>query len=279
MYIHQGISLSVDCFTNSICLLFIAYVLSLKNQKELISKKQYTFLLMIMCAISITKYVYTPIVLLSLLLLNKEKNNEKLNFRILIYIIISFLIAASLFIATNRALVSGNQSIEVSNLESSYANSAIDVIKKPMDYVNILYNTILGYGCEYFETLFGSKLGWMNININRVIIYFYVFILLVSIYLDETKMSKSDKILSIIISLVTANLIFLAFYLSYVNTSQDFIFGVQGRYFIPIVPLLFYPMINNKKNKINMRQSLQLLFCGVILIYVFFAMDIINSFI
>lgn len=256
MYIHQGMSLSIDCFINSFCLLFIAYVLYLKNKDTRISKKQFAILFLLMIAISITKYVYTPINFFAIILLfSKNKKDDRRVRKILLYIILSLFISILLYVGTKSLLLSQvapSQLIAAEEITPSYFSTILDIIKHPFDYINILCNTVIENGEFYVESFIGTQLGWFTINLNETITYLYLFILIIAAYLDNSnyKFNVRDKVISFLISFIVINVVFLAFYLEYVNYSQIKIHGVQGRYFIPVVLLMIIPFLrrNNQMN-------------------------------
>lgn len=69
---------------------------------------------------------------------------------------------------------------------------------------------------------------------------------------DETmrkKLTKYQKIIITLIILAIIGLIFTSLYIQW-NTAEDIIIrGVQGRYFIPIIPLLTFLICSNLKLK------------------------------
>lgn len=250
MLVHQAISLSVDSLVNSTCIYFISYILYLKYARDKICSKEFIILFLLMIGISITKYVYTPLVLLSLILISRKNNffQKNVNWKIILGIILSFSITITMFIYINRSLTSSSVT-NISVAEVGYSSEFINLIKNPLDYINIIYNTVVNNFHFYVESFIGTQLGWFTINTNRTISYLYLFLLILSPFFttEKNKLKIKDKIIMIFILVLVTNLVFLAFYLSYVPYSQITIHGIQGRYFIPVMLLLPVIFINNNR--------------------------------
>ena len=188
--------------------------------------------------IAISKVVYISIIGISLLIIGnkKIKNKEKgifLSTLIILSVIsgiIWFFIIQSYPVAESNLTYNETYNI---NLKEQVMN----IIKNPMIFVTVLNNTFKGG--FYVEGIVGSLMGWLNIEISRLVTLGFIILLALAPFLDENKVTLNikQKIWNIIIFLGTYTLIILAAYVSWTTVNSDKVMGVQGRYFLPIIIL------------------------------------------
>ena len=116
------------------------------------------------------------------------------------------------------------------------------IIKNPINFVKTLIHTSIENLDGYINQFIGTPLGWLNINVNGVIIKVLLVILIFTPFLEETNfiLTKYDRIWFILLFLGMGFLSALALFIGWTNVGGDKILGIQGRYFIPIaiLPLL-----------------------------------------
>lgn len=223
MYLHQGMSFSADVLTNAITILFISFVMS---EKDKYSIKEKIILLILMLGLLVTKWIY---VILSLLLLARIKCNKNIDKKKIIVILFACLaILFAYIIVTNL------------NYTIYPKYSLLTIIRNPFDFISLFINTIQVNGNKYLGTMFGSSLGWLEININGIYTYTYIFVLLFATIIDKIKINKMQIIAMIFSVALVVTSISAGFLTIYSHRSEDVIFGIQGRYFIPIAILIFY---------------------------------------
>lgn len=102
--------------------------------------------------------------------------------------------------------------------------------------------TIEFYMDEYLKQIFGGLYSWLDVNLpwTNVILYVLLFgiIILASVAEKEYTLKQRDKwimgsVSLIIIAAVAASLMF-----SWTLKEADLIMGIQGRYFMPVLPLM-----------------------------------------
>lgn len=238
MSLQQAVSVSADSFLNAVSILFICYTMYLcKNTDEINIKDKIIYIVMGII-IAISKVVYISIIGISLLIIGnkKIKNKEKgifLSTLIILSVIsgiIWFLIIQSYPVAESNLTYNETYNI---NLKEQVMN----IIKNPMIFVTVLNNTFKGG--FYVEGIVGSLMGWLNIEISRLVTLGFIILLALAPFLDENKVTLNikQKIWNIIIFLGTYTLIILAAYVSWTTVNSDKVMGVQGRYFLPIIVL------------------------------------------
>ncbi len=260
MMLQQMTSLSADCVVNITCLTLIVTILNYKFNKRSIRNKEIILLLALITIISLAKYVYLPLILLLFLLDKKElKNNSNwkkllLGIGIIIILTLGWMYITKYDVHTEYYLANNVNSKE----------QLISILKNPFDYINVLYNTTRIKTESYIFTFVGRNLGWLNIIGNNIFIVLYIYLLISSIFVEKQKfeLSKKDKVITLGTLFICYNLVLLGMYLIWTGLHGSVIEGVQGRYFIPFLILLFINFIN--KNKYIHFKSIELVYCVLI---------------
>ncbi len=231
-------SLSPDSMTISVAFFYIAYILHLAfEKKEQLEMKEKVILLISSIVIALCKIVYIPLVGL-ILIIPKEKfknagnKNKILNFCIIagiaMMINLIWLAISSRYLSTFRE---GDSKIQV-----------LLALQNPILYIqNVLYTFNLN-GSNYLLSLFGADLGWGElIKLYSIVPYAFLGIYLFTAITDNELKDKFKRYQIVWISLVIlaiVGLIFTSLYVQWTTVGQTSIAGIQGRYFLPILPLV-----------------------------------------
>jgi len=229
----EGFStLSADGMLVAASFLWISYILYLcfKENKK-VENKDIAILSILAIIISLTKTIY--IVLLPLLLIiPKEKwksRNKKIIIISLILIISAIIDISWYFIGMKEeTLITGN-------------NSVTYILTNPILYIQRIIYTIAINFQKYITEIFGCTIEW-NEQID-IYVFPYILLLMSSILIIKGKEKINWNIWQkAVISIVILSCIFLVFtsmFLAWSKTDIAYIEGVQGRYLMPIVPLIF----------------------------------------
>lgn len=152
------------------------------------------------------------------------------------------------------------------------------IITNPVKYFIIFLNTLFVKSNFYFSTMIGCYLGWLNIDIGNFYYYCFVLLFIVFLLFDYSEEIKIDiKILSFIIIVITFGMILTALYLVWTPHKYIFIEVVQGRYFIPILLLLFMAS-NCKSFKAQPNLKNKSLFLIISMLHIGILYEIFNKF-
>lgn len=120
-------------------------------------------------------------------------------------------------------------------------------LSQPLELVRMLANTLSDKIAFYLESLVGQKMGWVEIDISEVIsMLFWLLLILASLKTKEEPMyiRRGQKWWIVFVCAVCAGLILAGMLLTWTPRGYVSIEGVQGRYFIPLMPALLLVLRN-----------------------------------
>lgn len=274
----EGFStLSSDGFTIAICYFFIAYILNLAFNKDikLLSKKHKIIIGILSCVIACCKIVYFPLVLL-ILVIPKEKYgglNEKIKEDILVIF---------LTIIINITWLIFGFSILVSRGGESGSQMILEAIKNPIKFGQMVLYTVNNNSNKYLLSAFGNQLEWGDqVDGTTFVIVFIALTMFVTLT-DESiknKLSNRQKIVLGIIIVTVIGLIFCSLYVQWTQIESPEIQGIQGRYFIPIMPIMLLLLGDIKAKSEYSQDKLIKIICLyslIFLIYIIFGVIIFH---
>ena len=125
------------------------------------------------------------------------------------------------------------------------------LLHNPIEYLQRLFTTISVFGGDYIYSLLGSELGW-----NEFAYMYTLFPLLFGLLFiyantsDESikvRLTKYQNIIIGLIILAVVGLIFTSLYIQWNEPQNTTIIGVQGRYFIPLIPIATFFIFSKLK--------------------------------
>lgn len=238
-------TLSGDGLTISLSYLLIAYVLSLRESKNKINYKDVIKLLVLTFCLSTCKIVYVLLVF-CLLLIPKDKykdNKEYLRTLLLVLLIGIITNFIWLIIISKVSYGSSPFAIPSKNLEL--------LLENPFNFIKYFIYSFERYGGKIIAEIYSSSLLMFEVIQNNTMISILLF--LSSIYIskndEKSKVAfqKKDKIIFSFIFLCLLIGIFLSVYVFFCIYQSKEIYAIQGRYFLPIIPLIYIIFNNNSQ--------------------------------
>lgn len=244
--IQEATSLSPDSLAIVLSLFLIAYILKLRTDKKEITTKQMTILSITTIVVSLCKIVYLPLCLLILLIPKKQYKTKKtyLCFNIL-------LISAA--IALNLIWLKYSSRYLITFTRTNSSEQLKYILDDPIRYLVLIVHTIDMFLPEWILQVVGQQLGTLRIRTSILVLVPAVCILIKLIMGEKTKIKHefNNKEKSFI-TLIILSIVFLTFtslYIQWTYPQTDYVMGVQGRYFIPLlVPLSCIFMIRKKED-------------------------------
>lgn len=242
MSLEMACSFSYDVVVNSLSLLFIGYVFYLAYDKKEATIRDWIYLIGIMAFMAPIKVVY---VMLSFLCILIPKNKERKAYLWPAITIISSFFLCIILRLSAVIRISGGDSYYGETTETFTISYILTHISTS---IGVLYNTLREMVDPILEPLFGQRLGVWDINIPFWISFCTVILLLLSVLIkeDEKKLIQNwQKSLMFLISICLIGLITLSLMLDFTPINAKMVMGIQGRYFIPFLPIMVFCLRNS----------------------------------
>ncbi|MCI8465131.1 MAG: DUF2142 domain-containing protein [Lachnospiraceae bacterium] len=241
-------SFSYDVVPFSLAALFTAICFEDAYVKARIGRREVAVLAVILMVMVPCKLVYVLLAGLCLLI-PKEKFGSN-RFYVASAAAVVLLAAASLIISNMSTL---NEYAGGSGNYIEWADSpgyTLDMLlSNPLHTAFLLLNTIRTQTGYYWGTMIGKKLGWLDVPINDLYILGFSALLFLAALKEEKEapaISRGKKAWCLVLCAGISFLVLLSMFLGWTPVGQIYIRGVQGRYFLPILPL-FLLMLRNRK--------------------------------
>lgn len=247
MVIHQTISLSADVLINSISILFIAYVLSLKFSNKKIEYKDILLILLFLLFTVLAKYLYLPLIGLLLIVFDKIR---KVDIKKILFFLMGCIMVACIYYCLNILTLSTANLVVESSVENmiSPIGQLHYILNNPFNYIMMLIQTVINKFDFYWFSFFGRYLSYLDWHVHVFPIILYIILFFMSpFFMDEKyKLKISSRIWLILISIILFILVITGLYLTWTPVGYNIAEGVQGRYFIPFA-ILFLISFSGKR--------------------------------
>lgn len=225
----------------------------LVDKKEKVTFKKLLVMLVAMMFACSAKAIYSPLLLLFVLIPNDRFDTKKKAkiLKIGIILISVFLLAAGV-LGTTGGMVSG----DARGGNTSVSGQLASIFRSPVDFLVLLkrqavdqfYRYMVGPSIISFS--YASEGDFSNL-------YFLLFTVFVFVGITDTNeknLQKNKKICSAVLISAVAVLIWVALYLTFTPVGEQHVNGVQPRYFIPLLlPLVLCLQPKRIKTSISPR--------------------------
>ncbi len=248
MTLELASSMSYDVVPLSLSLLFTAICFQDAFERERVGKREVAVLAVLLMLLVPCKIVYFLLTGLCLLI-----PREKFGSRRFYYCsagIVLFLAVLALMVNNMTILAeytgSGENYIEWADAPGYTLKM---LLMNPMLFLYLFFNTIRTQTGFYWDTMIGKELGALNLPLDN----FYILGLSILLFLSALKEEKGAVFLTawkrlwcLVLCAGVSFLILLSMLLGWTPVGQLYIRGVQGRYFLPILPLFLLTFRNRK---------------------------------
>lgn len=236
-----AVSMSADTVTNAVVLLFVSYIVKYCYDTSLkeISKRDMSILAILTIELSLCKIVYIPICLLVFLLPSKLFKNKRIanGYKIVLVIV-------AIFVNLIWLAISAGFLVEFNSGVDSKAQ-VIFVLTHMIKYIVIALETGIRGSWRWLAGMIGSYSGAdMSLVLPVWSVIIYVILLGMTMLMEKDRESinyKDNKIVKVSAGIVIFAVIALtltSLYVQWTPVASSLILGVQGRYFIPLLPLV-----------------------------------------
>lgn len=118
----------------------------------------------------------------------------------------------------------------------------LKLLSNPIRYLQMLLYTINYNGSKYLMSMFGGEIGLNeHVILHSIVPYTFCILSLITGLINteiKNKFSKYQTVIIVLIILAIIVLVFTSLYIQWTKPTDIIIEGVQGRYFLPILPLI-----------------------------------------
>ncbi len=272
----QATSYSYDGMVTAVSFLFIAVVLRVVYEDREIKNSELLILAVAMVFMSAVKVVYFVLGFILFAIpaerFSKPKKKWLVIGALLLIGIISILCSRfSQVVELTVAPTAGYMD------KQTYTIGAL--LNEPIRIVYIVYATLRNGVSGYLSTLLGSGMGWSYISIPRILQFSLVVVMvLASLQRQEeaAPLSGGKKSWFVLAAVLCFAAIEGAMLLAYTPVGVNYIKGVQGRYFLPLLPLV---LILFKTDAIVVKKEIKAYINMAVYVIQYFSLLYIGTFI
>ncbi|MCB0667091.1 MAG: DUF2142 domain-containing protein, partial [Saprospiraceae bacterium] len=248
MTVYMSMGVSADVMTNLVAFLFVGFILNQRAKTKALGRQEFLKMVLFVFLLASAKVVYIALVFL-FLLIPSGRFDRSWKFWL------SF--AGLLFLGLTTSFLWAGAISQIYLPYDQYNLAFRDFLDLPRcANMHEQLNYILGHGVYVVEVFFRSlyhafsmyypgyigTFGWLDAKMPEWLIHLtYMYLFLITIFQPPTKFDFTliDRIILFGAAIFTTAALLLSQLLSWECVGGDFIKTIQGRYFIPIFPLLF----------------------------------------
>ena len=287
MTLHTVGSYSYDAATFGFVAMFVINIMSMLFSKEQVNRRDYALTMLFGILMAPSKLVFVPLLFLVLIVPAEQFGKDKKDGLKKQIMIIAAGVFSALLVMILIGLLGENSAILEMVKENETVNMLVTSHEEGYTISWILHNlgtyaimcvrTMVKMLDHYFLTMIGNNLGWLDIGIPVFYVMVSFLLVLVASNIrqdgDEQLIGIGRKAWIVFLSVGTILLVMLAMTLDFTPRSLNFVHGVQGRYFTPLlIPAiwLFRTQMVAVKEQVRKRIVLVSVMVNMwILVYVF----------
>lgn len=229
MSLYEGMSYSADSFNNGFAFLFFAYLFKLIFSNKELTKKDYILLTIFTSLGSFCKLNIFPLFLFPFLPIKKHKF-----IKVTTYILLGIIISYTWAHINNIYL----------NPQETVINDFSIIFKYPVEVLKEIIISTLENSDAYLKGCIGI-LGLYNVYL-PMYIYIAIITLFISSFIILHENVKIKLQITGLLVFILFHILLLYYYLNtWTPTYSKVIVGIQGRYYIQILPYLFLTLSKN----------------------------------
>ena len=237
-FVVEAASTSADSVTFGVCFLGTAWLLSLRNSTEKFSRAEIFGLIILSIMLACSKSVYGTILLLYFLIPRERfKNFWALGVTILLLNL--FLLSAWSWLSVNMTGAEPYTNYYLGYTDRNISLQKIFVSEHPLEFLVAMINSLFQFKAWYAINFIGSWGFLWNVNLPQIFYPLYGITLIFFSLANSLSFNLGERALLIFAAVVPMIAFFLFDYLIWSAVGEEFVAGVQGRYFIPIALMIF----------------------------------------
>lgn len=261
MSINQASSTSADVILNALSFLIIALTLNWSlDDKKIMGIPELLIIIAISILLTLSKSIYFVLAGLFLIIPISNYKSKKQFYIYGIYISVITLITFLINYSIVKHLISQIQPIEdiYGGAQSIAPKINPDkqlqlILDDKWGFMKLIWRSFWWYKYMTTQSFIGI-FGWMNVVLYKyyyILAYFSIGILAIVESNPMYQLKRGIKIFMIFLFISVIILFSITMYLSWNNVGDLMVDNLQGRYFIPIVPLILMIFYNNRFENIQ----------------------------
>ena len=278
MALQLTASCTYDMVTFCFVLLFVSQVFSMITKQGRIHVHDVKLLAFFGMLMAPAKAVYAPLLLLVLLIPGKKLGRTRaaaLRRRLLViaagilaFAVISFGLSALSSSTVVQKMVSDSARGYTWSWNGEKGYTLGWILGHPVDYILICVRTMTGLGDELFFSMIGGRLARYEAEVPAVFLIGFIILFFAAVFVREEEyeeetvsqksfpdregtsaphgLSRGKKVWCLLLCAACAAGVFTAMLLGWTPLSYNTIAGIQGRYFLPLLPVLIYVLRTEK---------------------------------
>lgn len=240
MTMQMVMSYNYDSCLLGCCFFLTSYLLYLVYAERKIKCKDVFLLSIASMVVASIKFIYLPILAVGLFI-SKEKFGS-IHKKLLAIGWLGLLNVVTLLYIKLPMLLSFGMERTTFSTNPGKAITISYCLHNPVAIINMFYRTLEHYLYSYIGQMIATPLGWLEINIPGIVVYGFLFVLIASILCERNterfKVGKLFRIVTCTVCLIMMLIALTAMLFDCTNEGSMVISGFQGRYWIPVLPLL-----------------------------------------
>ena len=269
MTIQQCNSFSYDAVITSVMFLFSTYIICMTYDEKPL-KMSDVAIVSVLCALLVygKSGVYLPLCLAALLIPTKKFGS-----------LWKKLVSAGAFMGIALlSYINRNSGTVTQVLSTTAETSAVGAtagnavamgytvgyfLQNPWKLIQMFANTVADKSEFYLESIVGQKMGWVEIEISRVVFVGFLILFLISMLKvrgEKQYVTGGQKWWISIVCLLSVGMILMGMLLTWTPFGYVSVEGVQGRYFTPL--LLLLSLLGRNQTILLNENKDRAIFCG-----------------
>lgn len=244
MSLHLASSFSYDSGIISLTILLISYLLHLMHSEGLIGMRSMLLLALISAVVAPLKVVYASVLLLVLCIPSSKFSSKKMAFVSKLAVFTAA--ALSLFVmraSSVGAMASASSGLDYRGAEAGHFYELGYFLAHPLHLFKLLFASFDHFADYYLFTMLGGSLGWLQQDLEAPKFFILIYAVLILIALQPNAYESNclpvwQRVLFCAIFLIVVLGVMMSMCLGWTFDTEQLILGVQGRYFLPVLPLM-----------------------------------------
>lgn len=250
MTLHLAASLSYDAAFIGLSMILLAWCFYLAFEIKEVTIKETVLLALLLILLEPGKIVYMPVAGICLLI-PASKFKSARHYWLSVAGVISVVVLAVFLV--NRVVLSAWATETESYVGWSEAAGYTlqDVLHQPYQVFLVYYETLVTQFDYYMVTMLGGYLGNLdpNLTVPPICLAILWAVLIISAIRregEEAPLTGWQKMWILLLVFLSVSLILTSMFLGWTPRTSTYITGVQGRYFIPLLPLVLLTIFDRR---------------------------------